>query len=124
MRGHEALLSMRKAGYRPGVVFVDADPCRLREWASWQQRHADRAVLWVEPSDNVRHIDLRCLVALPVLVTGTDATRVNAIAEACKTAGASRVVASVLERTGEGEFTRFQAVETTDTEEVLTWPKS
>ena len=124
MRGHEALLSMRKAGYRPGVVFVDTDPCQQRQWASWQDYSPTRAALWIEPKDNARHIDLRCVVALPVLVTGTDAARVHAIAEACKTAGASRVVASVLERTGEGEFTRFQAVETTDTEEVLTWPKS
>ena len=40
-----------------------------------------------------------------------------------KAAGASRVVASVQERIGEGEFTRFETVEQTDTQEVLTWPK-
>jgi hypothetical protein len=95
MRGHQALLELRRGGLRPGLVFVDLVAEHSPITADWQTwgKQAHLAVLETEP---IRTLDLRCLVGLHVIASGLDAERVARLHEACKAAGAARVVSMVL----------------------------
>ncbi len=92
MRGHEALLAMRRKGYSPQWVFIDtwADP--LGFWGCWPVETPHRASVEVHDADMLSGLDFRFVVGLQVLVMGEKLARLQAIAEACKEAGAKRVV--------------------------------
>lgn len=122
MRGHDALIAMRMRRVVPDMVFVETDADRLGQAAHWHHENPHHAALVIEPGDKPHRLDLRCLAALPVMVCGSDATRVHAVAQACREASARRVIATVCQPIGRGEFARMQLVEATDTEEILQWP--
>ena len=89
MKGHDALLLLRRKGFVPAVVWLhDTDaPDRLR-WPE-EPRHA---VLYVEPGDKPARLDLRCLVGLPVVVSFEEPERMRRTVMACEQAGAARVL--------------------------------
>lgn len=67
--------------------------------------------------DTPELLDLRFLVGTTALVEGSDAARVDRIAEVCKPI-AKRVIATTSIRNG----MLFDVVRITDTEGVMTWP--
>lgn len=113
MNGHRELITMRRAGLKPAFVFVNDFPCKT-DWAKW----GDHPTVSVA-GDTPELQDFRFLVGVTAIVAGFDAERVKRIAESCK-AHAKRVIASV--STQVGAF-RFETTTTTDSEEILTWPK-
>lgn len=90
MRGHEQIIKLRTAGYRPKWVNVfdfpvKIDPPRFIE---------DFGIMDVDVTgDDLALIDFRFLVELPVTVFGNDRPRCGKIAAACKKAGAEFVSA-------------------------------
>jgi len=89
MRGHEELLAMRRRGMKPWLVDVDLEPNGCADWPQWSLT----PMVQIAPTDSIRRLDLRFLVGLPVIVSGLDAERVRTAFEACKAAGAARVLA-------------------------------
>lgn len=113
MNGHRELIAMRRAGYKPAFVFVNDFPCQT-DWAKW----GDHPTVCTD-GDTPELEDFRFLVGVTAIVAGFDAARVDRITKACQ-AHAKRVVASVSTRLN--DF-RMEVSSTTDTEEILTWPK-
>lgn len=95
MRGHLPIVTMRRAGYRPAVVFAevcDAEPAAAR---GWHRDHPTIAVVWVEPSDSLQRLDLRMLRGLVVGITAEPQQRDRAerFLAAVHAAGAAASVA-------------------------------
>lgn len=91
MRGDDTLRRLRRSGVRPGLAFVDlvAEHTTVpNDWTEW----AAQAHVEVHDSESIRRLDLRFLVGLHVIASGFDADRVEQLHEACKAAGAARVV--------------------------------
>lgn len=118
MRGHESLIAMRRAGFVPDWVFIDTDPDALEAWRDWHKLDNRRASILVEPAD--RRFDFRFAIGLKCYVSGEDADRVHSVRDALIDARAERVIASVLERRGSGEFVAFNLTECTDTAGLMT----
>lgn len=117
MKGHEPLIEMRNRGSIPSIVYVEtgARPGFLP--VDWRAVCPQFAHVWIADDEPVRRLDLRFLVALFVQVSGSDAARVEAIAEAAKAAGASRVLSVVVSPPGP-----FQALLSAhDTAGIMTW---
>lgn len=94
MRGHEALIELRRVHRKtPGFVFIDDFPTvpGLREPPS------DLAVICTD-GDDIGLLDLRFLVGLRVMVQSHDEARARALFERCKTTGATFVGACLLHR--------------------------
>lgn len=112
MRGAVDLLKARLTGYQPSMVFVDLDtgqmPVAYRQLSQIQ----------IEESDRVSGLDLRCVYGLRVSVSGLNAGKTKAIAQACEEAGATRVFAFISKALPNGEFS---VIEMTDTEGLATW---
>lgn len=91
MRGHEALIAMRRRGKAPRWVFIDAgdDPHGLH--TDWQVETPYRAHVEVAGADLITSLDFRFVVGLSVLITGDDLARLKRIAEACEECEAVRV---------------------------------
>lgn len=115
MRGHQALIAMRRGGKHPATVFVGLDPDRLRCWRDWHLL-GDSPSVEVEPGDTIGRLDLRFVRGLTVIADGNDAQRLAAFSSACMAAGAARVVASVLGEDRRGPI----VINVTDTEGA--WP--
>lgn len=94
MRGHEPLIALRRRGLRPALVDIDLEPCPWRNWSTWPE-WTTVPQIEVQPGDSIRLLDLRFLVGLTVQVSGYDGPRVWVLADACKAAGAARVLAFV-----------------------------
>jgi hypothetical protein len=114
MHGHEQLIAMRRRGYVPLSVHIDADgviPRRITsEWASPVPGLGVHALLCVEPGDSPRLLDLHFLVRLRVFVSGANRARVASIAQACADAGAAHVIANVAKACGLEEDVEFWEV--------------
>ncbi len=119
MRGQAHLEAMRRRGYAPEAVDIclfKTRPGATEDWARW---HPQYATLEADKPDRAA---LRCIVGLAVGIHGSDPMRVHAMRDACISAGAQRVVATVFDdRPGLPDADRFQAIEITDTQGVLTW---
>ncbi len=89
MRGHQPLIDMRRRGLKPLLVDVDLEPNGCDDWPNWCRT----PIVQIEPKDAIHRIDLRFLVGLNVVVTGLDSSRVRRAFDACRAAGAARVVA-------------------------------
>lgn len=105
MRGHEALIALRRQGLRPALVDIDLEPCPWRNWADWPE-WTNVPQIEVQPSDSIRLLDLRFLVGLTVQVSGFDGPRVWAMFDACRAAGAARVLAFVQVASNGGQTVR------------------
>lgn len=121
MRGHTLLADLRRGGYVPHHVHVDLDLPKLP--SSWLLDAARTGYpqVQVEASDALHRLDLRCVVGLVALVSGNDSARVEAISEACRQAGAERVIATMREPRGGATDGVFEVVRITDTQGVLSW---
>lgn len=97
MRGHTPIIAMRNRGKKPAFVYLDTTrtTAPMREWEDWPGVSPAIASVWIEPDDVPHRLDLRYVFGLSVVVTGIDADRVKALADAAYAAGALRVVASV-----------------------------
>ena len=87
MRGHEAIIAMRKAGQKPSIVFLNDYPCDT-DWTKF----GDHATVDIS-GDQPEWLDLRFLVGMRVSITGASEKRAKRLLEACKQAGATRVAA-------------------------------
>lgn len=113
MKGHQQLLALRKRGAVPDWVFIDLDSDPLNEWSDWERTNNAKAALLVEASD--KRLDMRFVVKLACFVQGENKDRVMAVRDACIAAGASRVIATVTQRFGSGEYATFRTSLVTDT---------
>jgi hypothetical protein len=105
MRGHEPLIALRRRGLKPGLVNIDLEPSPWRDWADWPEWTAVPQIE-VLPSDSIRLLDLRFLVGLHVMLGGFDGARVWAMFDACKAAGAARVLGFEQTLTNGGQVVR------------------
>jgi len=119
MRGHQQLIAMRKDGFVPDCVWIDTDHDHLNCWRDWHGMDSRHAHVQIEPAE--RRFDLRCVIGLPCFVQGSDRRRVFAVRDACIAAGAARVIASVTQQRGQGDYATFEAIESSDTEGVFAW---
>lgn len=87
MRGHEAIIAMRKAGMRPAMVFLNDFACDT-DWHKW----GDHATVDVS-GEKPEWADLRFLVGLTVSITSKSEKRAKRFLEACKRAGCVTVAA-------------------------------
>lgn len=99
MRGHELLVAMRTKGRRPHLALIDILPAYSVFSAEWDRWTGGPAHIEVLESESVFRLDLRCVVGMAVIVSGTNGDRVDEVHGACKRAGAASVVSTVL-RTG------------------------
>lgn len=91
MRGDDILRKLRRSGMRPRLAFVDlvAEHSTVpNDWPGW----ASQSHIEVHDSEPIARLDLRFLVGMHVIASGFDADRVEQLHEACKAAGAARVV--------------------------------
>lgn len=111
MRGHEALLALRRRGQRPLMADIcdgmDGLAC-WRDWPNW----SGAAHIEVRPEDRINRLDLRCIVGMFVSVGGMDANRVRQLHDRCVEVGASGVMAAVY---AVGPHGTLQAVERIET---------
>jgi hypothetical protein len=108
---------MRRQGARPNVVFLDVDRDHTEQWRRWPQLSPHRPTVQVEPTDSPARLDLRFVIGLIVLVSGSDADRVQRIGKACEDAEALRVITTVCDPK------TCEVVDFSDTEDPL-WPTS
>ena len=75
MVGYQSILSMRRKGFRPAVVFVEVcadEPPWARDW---QETFSSIATVWVGPDDYIGQLDFRFCRGLVVAVTADDEAR-------------------------------------------------
>lgn len=92
MRGHEALLSMRRRGVSPRWVFIDCGDDAHGLHIDWATETPHRAHVEVSDNDMLSGLDFRFVVGLSVLITGENRGRLDGIAEACAECSAARIV--------------------------------
>lgn len=108
MNGHEAIIQMRRDRMKPAFVWLQ----------DGQHAPTDYAVT-LSPTDNPEALDLRFLVGTTVFAESSSRTRLEAMSKACIEARAKRVITNLHQRNG----VRFEIIETTDTDGVMTWQK-
>lgn len=117
MRGHEAIVTMRRNGVTPQGV-----------WIFDQQRYTDsthlgrgwmvdtaQATVELLPTDSPARLDLRFCVGLVVYTQGSDLNRLEALEGALLKAGAARVLGALVRDTPRGHET----VAMTDTKGIV-----
>lgn len=113
MRGHEALLALRRAGMRTSAVDIcDAVDGQQfwRDWQTWQRS----ACVEVEAGDSIPRLDLRFLVGLWVFAWGMNAARVRQLHDACIAAGAKVVMSAVYARNAAGDLVTVEAFDSVE----------
>ncbi len=119
MKGHEALIAMRRAGWKPAMVTLDLWPCPQEFWRDWSTQSPPFAHILIEPTDSIERLDLRFVVGLMVTVQGDDERRVGLVAKAAVAADARHVIAGCGHHEGyEYVPDRFAFTN----EECLAWP--
>jgi len=125
MIGHQPLVAMRLAGRRPefGVsIETDATPSAYPAgWAEFARRWKiapAQAHVHIGPAEHVPRLDLRFCVGLDVRVEGMISSRVRAVFEVCKLAGARRVTGHVFIPRGPETA---ELVELMDSRGAATW---
>jgi hypothetical protein len=116
MRGHEPIVAQRLRGRKPASCWVvDSDGLGItRDWQQWDVSAATPHVL-IEPGEQLQRLDLRFVVGLDVFLDFDDFDRMVAVSEACKRAGAARVVGM----SGSGKFPSAETLRMIDTHEVF-----
>lgn len=101
MRGHDPLISMRLRGVKPRSVWISLFP--VQSWVTeWDKHEATRGDCTIELSPQdiaiAGRLDLRFLFGLDnITVSGPDDQTTTKVAEACKEAGAKRVLAAYID---------------------------
>lgn len=96
MKGQEQLIDMRLHRRRPECVWIDLEPFDTGCWRDWHLVDPQHAHLFIPA--NERRLDLRLITGLPCFIMGVDLDRVRVIRDQCIEAGASRVIATVVQR--------------------------
>lgn len=85
MIGHETLIALRMKGYKPSSVFVnilpDGQDYTVFTHPDMVMSMGGQPEIDLGPDDSPRTADFRCVVGLPVHLTGTDEARVLAVAD-------------------------------------------
>ena len=117
MRGHEAIIAMRRAGVAPQGVWIFDQQAYTDSTHPTRGWMVDTAQATVEllPTDNPARLDLRFCVGLTVYTQGTDADRLAALEAALLKAGAARVLGALHRFDGQGYLT----VAMTDTHGIV-----
>lgn len=89
MKGHDHIIKLRKAGYRPKAIFIFDEPTDIDQ-PSWVEDLTYMDVC--THGDSIGSLDLRFLVGVPVTVIGPVIERAKSLAVECRKAGASRVI--------------------------------
>jgi hypothetical protein len=98
MRGHEAIIVMRKSGRAPKVVFINDYPCQTAlDWQNpgdpygeeWPVDHATVSTA----GDPLSSLDLRFLVGLMVIISSESEARAKALFAKAIAVGARTVSA-------------------------------
>jgi len=100
MRGHEALIAMRRKGRRPGMAIVWCGRDALRSWSTWGDETPQTAHLEVADDEPLAGVDMRCVVGMLVVVQGDSERRVMSVYRRCLENGARRVLAAFPGRSG------------------------
>lgn len=119
MRGHQALIKMRKSGSVPDIVWIDTWADYMPMADDWMKMNNAHAHLQVDPDDRIERLDMRCVHGLVCKIDGDEEKQVNAMRDACIRVGAKRVIASVMDRFGKDEFIAYRVKSLTDTEGFL-----
>ena len=106
MKGHDQIIAMRKQGMRPAVLWFSDNQVR------------DQLSVQYEKKDRPGVTDLRFVTGLVVQVEGRELATVKAWAEACKAAGAARVL-WIHYRSLEGEEYRAEIIGMGDSYHIL-----
>lgn len=117
MTGDNLVIAHRKAGrqVRNGVVYIDADGGPVNtEWRA----HGEHAAVSVAPSDYPEVLDFRFCAGLLAKVEGTDADRIERIAQQVQQHAARVITVQWHPTAPHGDVIRM-----TDTEGVMTWPR-
>jgi hypothetical protein len=123
MRGHEALLTLRRNGHRPALVHVHTDEPQPAVMRFIREAGQGGELIEIDPKDPIHRLDLRCLIGCPVIVGGSDVERVKAVASACNAAGALCVIAVHHRITGSGDNVECEVLRMSgQPEEVEAWP--
>ncbi|NBW08303.1 MAG: hypothetical protein EBR82_09770 [Caulobacteraceae bacterium] len=101
MRGHQAIVALRKRGRRPDSVMVRVGYSSLPTWDSW---HLDAgkvsplvAAVEIDDRDRISSLEreLDVVAGMIVMVHGDDPVRTRRIADLCVDAGATRCIVTV-----------------------------
>jgi hypothetical protein len=112
MRGHHPIIAMRRKHVCPSLVLIDTDIDHLRCWRDWPAFDPSIAQVHIDADDIPSLLDLRWLVGITVIVSGSNPERVAAIDQACRDHQAKRVIAAVCDPTKP-----VSAMRVTDTEQ-------
>jgi len=85
MRGHEAIIAMRRSGQKPSMVFINDYPCRT-DWVE----HMDSPTVCVS-DDKLEDIDFRFLINTKASITAANDTRAKFMFDLAISEGASDV---------------------------------
>jgi hypothetical protein len=108
MNGHESIINLRRSGFKPAFV-----------WLQDALQAPNDCAVTLSPTDNPEALDLRFLVGTTVFAESSSRTRLEAMSKACIEARAKRVITNLHVCSG----FRFEIIETTDTDGVMTWQK-
>jgi hypothetical protein len=108
MNGHEFIINLRRSGFKPAFV-----------WLQDALQAPNDYTVTLSPTDNPEALDLRFLVGTTVLAESANRKRLGAMLKACMEAKAKRVITTLHRSDG----VRFEVIETTDTDKVMTWQK-
>lgn len=89
MRGHEHLILMRRNGWLCDGIFVNDYPCNT-DWWMFTDSHP---TICIDAFDAIELLDWRFCIGTTVHISGREVERTRRIMNACKEAGASKIIA-------------------------------
>lgn len=122
MRGHEAILSMRRSGVTPASVWIDdtGKPTSGSDPRTGWQRDTAHAQVDVDPTDNPRRLDLRFAAGLTVHLHTDSEARLMAFEESAKSCGVGRMLGNLFAGSG----LQRRVVRMTDTAGAFVWDEN
>lgn len=120
MTGDKEIIKTRMMGYRPNVVFINADGYPACGVDNFPMNSMPDLI--IRPTESIKELDFRFLVGLTVTISGLDDKRVTAVADACKAAKAKRVIANfAIKKSGLHGSVQIEINRIEDTEGHLNW---
>lgn len=99
MRGHEPLITLRRRGYTPAVVWIDATgEDGLCLWRDWHRYAPPRPHIDVDPTETIARLDLRFLHGVSAVfleIPADNPGRQLAMLDAIRAEGVRRVLVSL-----------------------------
>lgn len=96
MRGHEALVAMRRSRVRPETVSIHLGTDHSNAWRDWHQTMPHHAHAEIADDEPLSSLDMRFTVGMFVVITGDDEKRISAVHAACVASGAQRVLSAAV----------------------------